>query len=162
MNTREISYGSRRFLHSVTTPKPLWGPGLTIPVADVVLWPTGVIIFIIILSVRNISVSMQLIAHTWFHMMTSSNEIFSALLALCVGNSQITGGFPHKGQRRGAWCFLWSVAEQTVEQTIETPVIWDATVVMRCRIERTLLIMIIMEMYLEILLTCCQLKICLS
>ena len=24
------------------------------------------------------------------------------------------------------WCFLWSVPEQTVEQTIETPVIWDA------------------------------------
>ena len=25
------------------------------------------------------------------------------------------------------WCILWSVPEQTVEQTIETPVIWDAT-----------------------------------
>ena len=24
------------------------------------------------------------------------------------------------------WCFLWSVPEQTVEQTIETPTIWDA------------------------------------
>ena len=24
------------------------------------------------------------------------------------------------------WCFLWSSPEQTVEQTIETPVIWDA------------------------------------
>ena len=24
------------------------------------------------------------------------------------------------------WCFLSSVPEQTVEQTIETPVIWDA------------------------------------
>ena len=24
------------------------------------------------------------------------------------------------------WCFLWSAPEQTVEQTIETPVIWDA------------------------------------
>ena len=23
------------------------------------------------------------------------------------------------------WCFLWSVPEQTVKQTIETPVIWD-------------------------------------
>ena len=23
------------------------------------------------------------------------------------------------------WCFLWSAPEQTVEQTIETPVIWD-------------------------------------
>ena len=24
------------------------------------------------------------------------------------------------------WCFIWSEPEQTVEQTIETPVIWDA------------------------------------
>ena len=27
------------------------------------------------------------------------------------------------GQRR---CFLWSAPEQTVEQTIKTPVVWDA------------------------------------
>ena len=33
---------------------------------------------------------------------------------------------PHKGQWRGVWCFLWSAPEQTVEQNIETPVIWDA------------------------------------
>ena len=26
------------------------------------------------------------------------------------------------------WCFLWSAPEQTVEQTIETPLIWDAIV----------------------------------
>ena len=26
------------------------------------------------------------------------------------------------------WCFLWSAPEQTVEQTIKTPVIWDAIV----------------------------------
>ena len=24
------------------------------------------------------------------------------------------------------WCFLWSAPEQTVEYTIQTPVIWDA------------------------------------
>ena len=24
------------------------------------------------------------------------------------------------------WCFLWSAPEQTTEQTIETPEIWDA------------------------------------
>ena len=28
------------------------------------------------------------------NVMTSSNEIFSALLALCVGNSPVTGEFP--------------------------------------------------------------------
>ena len=26
------------------------------------------------------------------------------------------------------WCFLWSAPEQTVEQTNEMPVIWDAIV----------------------------------
>ena len=25
----------------------------------------------------------------------------------------------------GLWCFLWSAPEQTVEKTIETPLIWD-------------------------------------
>ena len=30
------------------------------------------------------------------------------------------------GDSKGQWCFLWSAPEQTVEQTIETPVIWDA------------------------------------
>ena len=26
----------------------------------------------------------------------------------------------------GVWCFLWSAPEQTAEQTIKTPVMWDA------------------------------------
>ena len=32
-------------------------------------------------------------------------EIFSALLAICAGNSPVTGEFPHKGQWRGALMF---------------------------------------------------------
>ena len=37
--------------------------------------------------------------------------------------------FPHKGQcNTELWCFLWSAPEQMVEQTIETPAIWDAIV----------------------------------
>ena len=32
-------------------------------------------------------------------------ETFSALLALCAGNSPVTGEFPHKGQWRGALMF---------------------------------------------------------
>ena len=35
-------------------------------------------------------------------------------------------GSPHKDQWRGALIFLWYSPEQTVEETIETPVIWDA------------------------------------
>ena len=29
------------------------------------------------------------------------------------------------------WCFLWSAPEQMVEQTIETPVIWDAIALLK-------------------------------
>ena len=66
----------------------------------------------------------------WFlFMMTSSNENISALLVLCDGNLLVTSGFPHNGQLRGALTFYaWTaiVPEQTVEQTIETALIWDA------------------------------------
>ena len=37
----------------------------------------------------------------WCHQMIT----FSALLALCAGNSPVTGEFPHKGQWRGALMF---------------------------------------------------------
>ena len=37
----------------------------------------------------------------WRHQM----ETFSALLAICAGNSVVTGEFPHKGQWRGALVF---------------------------------------------------------
>ena len=30
------------------------------------------------------------------------------------------------------WCFIWSASEQAVEQTIETPVIWDAIASRQC------------------------------
>ena len=54
-------------------------------------------------------------------------EIFSVLLALCDGNPPVTGGFPQtKAADAELWSFLWSAPEQTVKQTIETPVISDA------------------------------------
>ena len=61
----------------------------------------------------------------WRHQM----ETFSALLAFCAGN--FTG--PRwirrtKPSDAKLWSFLWSVPEQTAEQTIETPMIWDAIV----------------------------------
>ena len=41
-------------------------------------------------------------ANTWWrHQM----ETFSASLAICAGNSPVTGEFPHKGQWRGALMF---------------------------------------------------------
>ena len=54
-------------------------------------------------------------------------ETFSALLAICEGIHRSPAGSPHKGQWRGAMIFL-SAAEQTVQQTIETPLISDAIV----------------------------------
>ena len=46
----------------------------------------------------------------WHHQM----ETFSALLALCVGNSPVTGESLTKASDAELWCFLWSVPEQTV------------------------------------------------
>ena len=43
------------------------------------------------------------LAAWWRHQM----ETFSALLAICAGNSPVPGEFPHKGQWRGALMFSW-------------------------------------------------------
>ena len=54
-------------------------------------------------------------------------ETFSALLAILWGESTVERWNPlTKASDTELWCFLWSTPEQTVEQTIETPVIWDA------------------------------------
>ena len=44
-------------------------------------------------------------------------EPFSALLAFCAGNSPVTQSFD---------VFVWSGPVPTDEQTMETPMIWDA------------------------------------
>ena len=60
-------------------------------------------------------------------------ETFSVLLALCVGNSPVTGEIPSQSQWHASFIFfLWTAPEQMVVQTIETPVIWDAiTLIMK-------------------------------
>ena len=41
---------------------------------------------------------------------------------------------PHITSDAGLWWFLWSASEQTVGQTTETPVIWDAVaLIMQCK-----------------------------
>ena len=42
------------------------------------------------------------------------------------GNPAVTDEFPSQMPMTQFRCFLWSAPEQTVEQTIRTPVIWDA------------------------------------
>ena len=51
--------------------------------------------------------------HSWWrHQM----ETLSALLALCAGNSPVTGEFPaQRASNAELWCFLWSEPEQIVE-----------------------------------------------
>ena len=53
-------------------------------------------------------------------------ETFSALLAICAGNTPVTG---HRTKASDAelWCFLWS-APETVEYTMLRLMIWDAIV----------------------------------
>ena len=52
------------------------------------------------------------------NMMTSSSGNISTLLALWAGNPSVSG--------EELWCFLWCAPEQTVEQTVKAPEIWDA------------------------------------
>ena len=53
----------------------------------------------------------------------------SPLLELCKGNSPVTGEFPsQRSSNVELWCFLWSAPEKMVEQTIKTPLIWEAIV----------------------------------
>ena len=61
----------------------------------------------------------------WHHQMRT----FSTLLALCeefTGDRWIT---PTKASNAELWCFLWYTPKQTGEQTLETPMILDAIVV---------------------------------
>ena len=57
------------------------------------------------------------------NVMMSSNINISALQVLCEGNPPVSS---QKVSDAELWFYLWSAPEQTVEQTIETSVIWDA------------------------------------
>ena len=53
-------------------------------------------------------------------------ETLSALLALCVGNPPVTGGFPsQRASNVELWYFLCCYPECTVEQSVWLPVLWD-------------------------------------
>ena len=59
----------------------------------------------------------------WRHQMA----IFSVLLALCEGNPPVAGGFPSQRPVTRSFGIFFSFApEKTVEETIESTVIWDA------------------------------------
>ena len=59
-------------------------------------------------------------------MMTSSNGNIFRITDPLWGESTGQRRIPlTKATDAYLWCFLWSAHEQTVEQVIETPVIWD-------------------------------------
>ena len=61
--------------------------------------------------------------------MTSSNGHIFCVTGPLWGESTGHRWIPlTKANDAELWCCLWSAPEQTVEQTIETPVIWDAIV----------------------------------
>ena len=62
---------------------------------------TPIYIYIYIMAYRMFYVKLSLNATWWRHQM----DTFSALLAICAGNSPVTGEFPHKGQWRGVLMF---------------------------------------------------------
>ena len=60
------------------------------------------------------------------HVMTSSNGNIFRVTGSLWGESTGDRWIPlTKASDAELKCFLWSAPEQTVEQTIETPVIWD-------------------------------------
>ena len=60
-------------------------------------------------------------------MMTSTNGSIFRVTDLLRGEFTDHRWIPlTKASDAELWCFLWFAPEQTVEQTIDTPVIWDA------------------------------------
>ena len=58
-------------------------------------------------------------------MMTSSNGNIFRATDLLWGELQVTGPLT-KASDAELWCFLRYAPEQTAEETIGTPIIWDA------------------------------------
>ena len=53
-------------------------------------------------------------------------ETISTSLAFCEGNPPVTGGIPSQRPVTQSFDVFFDLPEQTIEQTIETLVIWDA------------------------------------
>ena len=53
-------------------------------------------------------------------------ETFSALLALCVGNSPVTGEFPSQRPVTRSFDVFFDLHMKKIEWTIEAPGIWEA------------------------------------
>ena len=47
-------------------------------------------------------------------------ETFSALLAICAGNSPVTDEFPAKANDAELWCFLWSSIKKRLSNVVQS------------------------------------------
>ena len=74
-------------------------------------------------------------------MMTSSNENIFRVTGLLWGESK--GGFPSHRPVMRNFDILLSAPEQTAEQTIKTPVIWDAIALIMTSLQWTYSAMVI-------------------
>ena len=66
-------------------------------------------------------------------MMTSSNGNIFRTAGLLRGEFTGSCEFPQKASDAELWCFRWSAPEQTVEKTIEPPVIWEPSRSLWCQ-----------------------------
>ena len=76
------------------------------------------------ITIRPCIIYLTVLVHSWWrHQM----ETFSAFLALFCGEFADHRCISRtKSSDAELWCFRWSAPEPTVEQTMATPVIWDA------------------------------------
>ena len=65
------------------------------------------------------------LSYMYQHMMSSSNGNIFHVTGPLWGESTGHRRIPLKSQCHRVWCFLWSALEQTVEHSMETPVIWN-------------------------------------
>ena len=77
---------------------------------------------------KRVNVGFDTVNSSHFNfMMTSSNGNIFRVTGPLSGESTRYQWIPlKKTSDTEFWCFIWSATEQTVEKTIDTPVIWDA------------------------------------
>ena len=81
-------------------------------------------------------------------MMTSSNgNIFRVTWPFVRGIYRSPEDSLTKASDAKLWCFLWSAPKQMVEQTINTPVIWDAIALIMTSLQFNLLSCILMSFH---------------
>ena len=73
-----------------------------------ITWITAELLSVRSWTIQLKAIALEMLITWWRHQM----ETFSTLLAICAGNSQVTGEFPAQmASDAELWCFLWSTSE---------------------------------------------------